>query len=67
MVPGTPPAPFNGPVDGLLRPHTLYGREELRGIVKVQARLGFTDKIMVEIPIDGGYKQFVFDRRERRF
>lgn len=66
-VPGAPPAPFNGPVDGLLRPHTLYPGEELRGIVKIQARTGFTDKVLVEIPIDGGYRRVVFDSRERRF
>lgn len=66
-LPSAPPAPFNGPVDGLLRPHTLYPGEELRGIVKIQARAGFTDKVLVEIPVDGGYRRFVFDSRERRF
>ncbi len=63
---GAPAAPFYVPSDGLLRPHTLLPGEELRGIVKVQARPGFTDKIQVEIPIDGQYRSFLFDRRERR-
>jgi hypothetical protein len=64
---GFPGAFPGGPIDGLLRPHTLYPGEELRGVVKIQPRAGFSDKITVEIMVDGVYKQFVFDRRERRF
>lgn len=66
-LPNTPPAPFNGPMDGLLRTHTIYPGEELRGIIKIQTRAGFKDKVIVEIPVDGGYKQFAFDSREQRF
>lgn len=65
-LPNTPPASFNGPMDGLLRAHTIYPGEELRGIIKIQTRAGFKDKITVEIPVDGGYKQFAFDSRELR-
>lgn len=65
-VPGPPP-PFAGPAGGLLRAHTLYPGEELRGIVKVQGRSDYSDKIVLEIPIDGAYKRFVFDARSRRF
>jgi hypothetical protein len=61
-MPGPSSSVFS-PIDGLLRPHTLYSGEELRGIIKVQAHK--TDKILVEIPIDGIYKQFVFDSRKK--
>lgn len=64
---GAPGPSFNSPSDGLLRSHTLMPGEELRGVVKVRARAGFTNEILVQIPIDGQYRSFTFDSPKRRF
>lgn len=68
VVPNSAAGPaFNTPSDGLLRSHTLMPGEELRGVVKVRARAGFTNKILVQVPIDGQYRSFTFDNPKRRF
>ena len=61
-----PAAPFRSP-DGLLRRHTLFPEERLEGIVKIRARPDLLAKIEVEVPVEGGYAQFTFDRRKRPF
>lgn len=61
-----PPSPPITSSDLLLRPHTLYPGEAVQGIVKVRAKLDFKDKILVEVPVNGAYAQFVFDRTQRR-
>lgn len=53
------------PGSGLLRTHSISPGEAVQGVVKVQGRSSFSDKIVVEIPIDGAYKRFVFDARSR--
>lgn len=54
------------PGSGLLRTHSIAPGEAVQGVVKVQGRSSFSDKIVVEIPINGAYKRFVFDARSRR-
>lgn len=49
------------PADGLLRRHTLYPGETLQGVVKMDARAGFLNKILVEVPVGDGYAPFVFE------
>lgn len=61
-----PAAPFRSS-DGLLRRHTLYPDEALEGIIKIRARPDHLSKIEVEVPVEGGYAQFTFDRRKKPF
>ncbi len=56
-----PPPPAYSP-DFLLRAHTLYPGEAVQGVVKVQANPEFKNNILVEIPVNGAYAQFVFDK-----
>jgi hypothetical protein len=57
-----PPSPPAYSPDFLLRDHTLYPGEAVQGIVKVRAAQEFKNKILVEVPVNGAYAQFVFDR-----
>gem|GEM_PF-687127 len=50
--------------DFLLRPHTLYPGEAVQGIVKVRAKPEYKNKMLVEVPVNGAYVQFVFDRQQ---
>lgn len=52
------------PDDGLLRAHTLYPGEAMQGIVKVRGKTNFMQRILVEIPVNGAYHQFIFYNRE---
>lgn len=61
MVDEPPPPPEYSP-DFLLRTHTLYPGEAVQGIVKVRANPMFKHKILVEVPVNGAYAKFVFDR-----
>ncbi len=58
--------PLSSP-DGLVRTQTLYAGESLQGLIKVQSIPGFTEKIVVEIPMEGSAAKFMFDDRQRRF
>ena len=60
-----PPPPASSP-DFLLRDHTLYPGEAVQGVVKVRAEADFKNKILVEVPVNGAYAQFVFERAKRR-
>lgn len=51
------------PEDGLLRRHTIYPGEAVQGIVKVRGQSNFMHRILVEVPVNGAYHQFVFDNR----
>ena len=62
MVADNPPPPPAYSPDFLLRAHTLYPGEAVQGIVKVRAETEFKNKILVEIPVNGAYAQFVFDK-----
>lgn len=57
------PPPAYSP-DLLLRDHTLYPGEAVQGIVKVRANPEYKRKILVEVPVNGAYAQFVFDRQQ---
>lgn len=61
-----PPPPYAS-TDGLLRPQTLYSGESVQGLIKVKSDPEFRDKILVEVPVNGAYAQFVFGRMERRY
>ena len=63
----TPPPAITIPPDGLLRRHTVFPEETLQGIIKIRAQPGLMDKILVEVPVEAGFAQFVFDRRTRQF
>ena len=65
-VANEPPLPPAYSPDFLLREHTLYPGEAVQGIVKVRAKPEFKNKILVEVPMNGAYAQFVFDRTQRR-
>lgn len=57
------PPPAYSP-DFLLREHTLYPGEAVEGIVKVRAVAEYKNKILVEVPVNGAYAKFVFDRAD---
>ena len=59
-----PPPPESSP-DFLLREHTLRRGQAVQGVVKVRAVAEFKNKILVEVPVNGAYAQFVFDRARR--
>jgi len=61
VVDNAPPPPEYSP-DFLLRTHTLDPGEAVQGIVKVRANPMFKHKILVEVPVNGGYAKFVFDQ-----
>lgn len=61
-----PPPPAYSP-DFLLRTHTLYPGEAVQGIVKVRAETEYKNKILVEVPVNGAYAQFVFDKADRPY
>lgn len=63
-IENNPPPPAYSP-DFLLRTHTLYPGEAVQGIVKVRAATEYKNKILVEVPINGAYTKFVFDRAQR--
>jgi len=63
MIDAPLPPPAYSP-DLLLRPHTLYPDEAVQGIVKVRANPAYKNKILVEVPVNGAYAQFVFDRQQ---
>lgn len=63
-IENTPPPPAYSP-DFLLRSHTLYPGEAVQGIVKVRAATEYKNKILVEVPVNGAYAKFVFDRAQR--
>lgn len=65
IVVAPPPVSFWNSPDGLMRRHTLFEGETLFGAIKIRAETAHLSKILVEIPIDGGYRKFVFDDRER--
>lgn len=54
------------PADGLLRRHTLYPGETLQGVMKIKARSGFLEHIVVEVPAGTGSAPFRFEHREKR-
>ena len=56
-----PPPPESSP-DFLLREHTLYPGDAVQGIVKLRANADYKNKILVEVPVNGVYTRFVFDR-----
>ncbi|MCB0576209.1 MAG: hypothetical protein KDC61_16760 [Saprospiraceae bacterium] len=62
-----PPAPPASSPDFLLRTHTLYPGEAVQGIVKLRANSEYDHKILVEVPVNGGYAQFVFDGAKQKF
>ncbi len=62
-----PIGPVHRPSDALLRRHTLMPGETLQGIVKVLAEPGYTQKILIETPINGRYLKFVFGGRTPRW
>lgn len=53
--------------DGLLRAQTLYSGESVQGLIKVKSDPAFREKILVEVPVNGAYAQFVYGAKERRF
>lgn len=59
-----PPPPESSP-DFLLREHTLHPGQAVQGIVKVRAVAEFKNKILVEVPVNGAYARYVFDRARR--
>lgn len=61
-----PPPPPAYSSDFLLREHTLFPGEAVQGIVKVRAKPEYKQKILVEVPVNGVYAQFVFDQSKRR-
>lgn len=56
------PSPPESSPDFLLREHTLYPGDAVQGIVKLRADAGYKNKILVEVPVNGVYTRFVFDR-----
>lgn len=59
-----PPPAYSS--DFLLREHTLYPGDAVQGIVKVRAKAEYKNKILVEVPVNGAYAQFVFDRAKHK-
>ena len=64
--PDGPPPPYAS-TDGLLRTQTLYGGESVQGLIKVKSDPEFREKILVEVPVNGAYAQFVFGKMLRRY
>jgi hypothetical protein len=60
------PTPSPGTAGSLLRKHTLFKDEGLQGVVKIGQQSGFTDKIIVEIPVHGERIRFVYDGRTKK-
>jgi hypothetical protein len=53
--------------DGLLRQHTMLAQEGLAGNIKVRKNPNFSEKLLIEVPINGRYVKFTFDGKERRW
>ncbi len=52
------------PDDGLLRTQTLYPGEAVQGTIKVRGMANFTQRVLVEIPVNGAYHKFAFENRQ---
>ncbi|MCY7330053.1 MAG: hypothetical protein LH618_15980 [Saprospiraceae bacterium] len=64
--PNGPREPYSSS-DGLLRTQTLYSGESVQGLIKVKSDPEFRHKIVVKVPINGVYAEFVFGKMERRY
>ncbi len=61
------PRPPYASTDGLLRTQTLYSGESVQGLIKVKSDPYFRDRIVVKVPVNGVYAQFVFGKEQRRY